>query len=117
VVPLLPPGQYQIGVNKLGFKPLTRTGIVLETGITSTVDLQLEVGGVNVKPFDKFEKWTWQDTLILLVHKEKAFLDQWERDLKSGRSRTGNLQIIGQRREAISRFEQQIKEAPCTPGA
>ena len=47
VVPLLPPGQYQIGVNKLGFKPLTRTGVVLETGITSTVDLELEVGGVN----------------------------------------------------------------------
>jgi hypothetical protein len=42
-VPLLPPGQYQIDVNKVGFKPLTRTGIVLETGTTSTVDLQLEV--------------------------------------------------------------------------
>jgi hypothetical protein len=47
VVALLPPGQYQIGVNKVGFKPLNRTGIVLETGVTSTVDLQLEVGGVN----------------------------------------------------------------------
>jgi hypothetical protein len=46
-VPLLPPGQYHIVVNKVGFKPLTRTGIVLETGVTSTVDLQLEVGGVN----------------------------------------------------------------------
>ncbi len=47
VVPLLPPGLYEVAVTKAGFKPLTRTGIVLETGITSTVDLQLEVGGVN----------------------------------------------------------------------
>ena len=46
-IPLLPPGQYQIDVAKIGFKPLTRTGIVLETGTTSTVDLELEVGGVN----------------------------------------------------------------------
>ena len=46
-VPLLPPGQYQISVAKLGFKPLTRTGIVLETGTITSVDLQLEVGGVN----------------------------------------------------------------------
>lgn len=46
-IPLLPPGQYQIDVNKVGFKPVVRTGIVLETGVTSTVDLQLEVGGVN----------------------------------------------------------------------
>ena len=46
-VPLLPPGQYQIDVTKEGFKPLTRTGVVLETGTTSTVDLQLEVGGRN----------------------------------------------------------------------
>jgi hypothetical protein len=46
-IPLLPPGQYQIGVTKTGFKPLTRTGIVLETGTTTTVDLQLEVGGIN----------------------------------------------------------------------
>ncbi len=47
IVPLLPPGQYEIAVTKEGFKPLTRTGVVLETGITSTVDLQLEVGGLN----------------------------------------------------------------------
>ena len=47
VVPLLPPGQYEIAVTKSGFKPLTRTGIVLETAVTTTVDLRLEVGGVN----------------------------------------------------------------------
>jgi len=47
VFALLPPGLYQIAVNKVGFKPLTRSGIVLETGNSRTVDLQLEVGAMS----------------------------------------------------------------------
>ena len=47
VFALLPPGLYQIAVNKVGFKPLTRSGIVLETGNSRTVDLQLELGAMN----------------------------------------------------------------------
>lgn len=43
-VPLLQPGTYKIAVQKSGFKTHTRAGLVLETGTTRTIDIQLEVG-------------------------------------------------------------------------
>ena len=42
--PLLLPGNYEVKVAKDGFQTLTRTGIRVETGATSTVDLELTVG-------------------------------------------------------------------------
>ena len=45
--PLLQPGAYRIEVQMQGFKPLAMGGIVLETGLTKTVDLELQVGGVT----------------------------------------------------------------------
>ena len=47
VFTLLPPGAYRVEVQKEGFRPLARTGVVLETGTVSTVDLNLEVGDLN----------------------------------------------------------------------
>jgi hypothetical protein len=43
VVALLP-GSYQVAVTGTGFRPLVRTGVVLETGETIRLDLKLEVG-------------------------------------------------------------------------
>lgn len=38
----LPPGQYRIKAVKPGFKPLSRTGVGLGPGLTTTVDLRME---------------------------------------------------------------------------
>src|SRR5713101_621373 len=40
-VPALSPGTYQVKGELTGFAPLTRSGVVLLTGATLTVDLQL----------------------------------------------------------------------------
>ncbi len=47
VVPLLPPGQYEIFCELAGFKKSVRSGVVLETGTTTTLDIQLEVGAIT----------------------------------------------------------------------
>ena len=46
-VPLLPLGSYRITVEAPGFKKLTRSGVILTTGQTATIDLRLEPGGVS----------------------------------------------------------------------
>ena len=46
-VPGLPPGVYQVRVERDGFRPLARDGIRLATGETIRVDLQLAVGGLT----------------------------------------------------------------------
>src|SRR5262249_50374712 len=46
VMPLLPPGEYQIRLTKEGFKPLTQTGIVLQVNEQARMTFTLEVGGV-----------------------------------------------------------------------
>ncbi|MCB1022131.1 MAG: TonB-dependent receptor [Bryobacterales bacterium] len=46
-VPVLPPGQYRILVEQDGFRPINRTGIVLEVDQTAEVNFQLEVGEVT----------------------------------------------------------------------
>src|SRR2546427_5519861 len=46
VMPLLPPGEYQIRLTKEGFKPLTQTGIVLQVNEQARMSFTLEVGGV-----------------------------------------------------------------------
>src|SRR5579871_738133 len=45
IVSLLKPGSYRIDVTAQGFRPLTRTGVVLEVAQTATLDLKLQVGG------------------------------------------------------------------------
>ena len=46
-VPYLIPGSYQITVEAAGFKSYLRDGIVLRSGETPRVDIQLEVGSVS----------------------------------------------------------------------
>lgn len=43
-MPQLQPGQYQLTAQKEGFKPVTRSGIVLQVGDRLTLNLPLEVG-------------------------------------------------------------------------
>jgi len=43
-LPALPPGQYQIEAHQSGFRPLVRSGLILETGKALEVDLKLELG-------------------------------------------------------------------------
>jgi hypothetical protein len=45
-IPLLLPGNYEIKAAKDGFQTLARTGIQVETGATSTVDLELTMGAL-----------------------------------------------------------------------
>ena len=45
--PLLSAGVYEIRAERDGFQTQTRPGVVVETGIIATVDLQLQVGQVN----------------------------------------------------------------------
>ena len=44
LLPFLPPGRYEFSCELAGFKKFLRSGLVLETGSTFTVDVQLEVG-------------------------------------------------------------------------
>ena len=46
-VPGLLPGRYRITADLTGFKRLSRTDVVLLLGTTQTVDLRLEVGGIQ----------------------------------------------------------------------
>src|SRR5579862_199758 len=43
-LPALPPGQYEIEVHQSGFRPVLRSGLILETGKTLEIDLKLELG-------------------------------------------------------------------------
>jgi hypothetical protein len=43
----LTPGRYRIEIALRGFRPLTREGVLLSTGETVRLDLQLQVGGVS----------------------------------------------------------------------
>jgi len=44
LLPLLQPGNYQVNINKQGFKPLTRSGIRLDVGQAARMDFVLEIG-------------------------------------------------------------------------
>jgi outer membrane receptor protein involved in Fe transport len=46
-LPLLASGSYDIKAEREGFQSRTRSGIVVETGVNSIADLQLEVGSVS----------------------------------------------------------------------
>ncbi|MBI4875770.1 MAG: TonB-dependent receptor [Acidobacteria bacterium] len=47
VCPLLPPGNYRIGVTKEGFRPVSRTGIALMVDQVARLDVELELGTVT----------------------------------------------------------------------
>ncbi len=50
VAPFLPPGTYQMRVEKQGFSATVRDGILLQTQDRLTVDFALQVGGVEITP-------------------------------------------------------------------
>jgi Carboxypeptidase regulatory-like domain/TonB dependent receptor len=43
-IPLLPPGNYQVTVEKPGFKPISRSGITLQVDQVARLDFKLEIG-------------------------------------------------------------------------
>lgn len=45
--PSLLPGEYEVTVERQGFKKVVQSGVVLETGITRTVDMRLSLGAVS----------------------------------------------------------------------
>jgi len=46
-VPQLQPGTYRVEVQMSGFRPLVLEGIVIETGLAKTLDVELQVGGIS----------------------------------------------------------------------
>jgi Carboxypeptidase regulatory-like domain/TonB dependent receptor len=46
-MPLLPPGDYEVTVQKAGFAPLRHTGITITVGQTAVIDFDLQVGSVT----------------------------------------------------------------------
>jgi hypothetical protein len=46
-IPLLPPGSYEVTVQKDGFKPITRTGITLQVDQAARLDFKLEIGAAT----------------------------------------------------------------------
>src|SRR5437867_1600046 len=49
LVPLLPPGEYQLIVTAPGFQKVTHTGIHLAVGQTAVVDAQLKIGATSTE--------------------------------------------------------------------
>ncbi|MCI0424119.1 MAG: carboxypeptidase-like regulatory domain-containing protein, partial [Acidobacteria bacterium] len=47
VLPLLPPGEYELNCELVGFKRFAQSGVVLETGFARALDIRLEVGEVT----------------------------------------------------------------------
>ena len=47
IIPLLPPGNYTVVVEKPGFQNVTHAGLALAVGENATVDVALSVGAVN----------------------------------------------------------------------
>jgi hypothetical protein len=45
--PLLKPGRYNLTAELTGFKQVQETGVVLETGLPTRVDVKLEVGAIT----------------------------------------------------------------------
>ncbi|MGH9846829.1 MAG: carboxypeptidase regulatory-like domain-containing protein, partial [Blastocatellia bacterium] len=46
-IPLLPPGNYQMTVQKDGFKPISRSGITLQVEQVARLDFKLEIGSTS----------------------------------------------------------------------
>src|SRR5947209_4693304 len=46
-VPQLAPGRYKISAKLAGFRPIERTGLVLQVGNTTTINLEMPVGGLE----------------------------------------------------------------------
>ncbi|NOT60816.1 MAG: TonB-dependent receptor, partial [Acidobacteria bacterium] len=46
-IPLLPPGNYQVTVQKEGFKPISRSGITLQVEQVARLDFKLELGAAS----------------------------------------------------------------------
>ncbi len=46
-VPLLLPGEYRVSIDHPGFKPITRSGVILDVDQRAELDFTLQVGGVT----------------------------------------------------------------------
>ena len=46
-LPLLQPGNYRMAITKTGFRPVSRTGIVLQVDQVTRIDHELELGSVS----------------------------------------------------------------------
>ena len=46
-VPLLPPGNFRVTVQRAGFRPVTRSGITLAVDQVASIDFVLEIGAVS----------------------------------------------------------------------
>jgi outer membrane receptor protein involved in Fe transport len=46
-IPFLNPGEYEVSCEQTGFRKFLRSGIVLETGTTTTINITLDVGSVT----------------------------------------------------------------------
>ena len=46
-IPVLEPGDYEVSVQSPGFKPVTRSGIVLQVNQTARIDFALDIGDVK----------------------------------------------------------------------
>lgn len=47
LIPVLPPGRYQVRISKEGFAALQQDGVVVSVGATSNVNVQLKVGSLS----------------------------------------------------------------------
>ena len=49
MVPLLPPGSYQVEVNARGFARATRTGVLITVTETTVLNIPLSIGTTSTK--------------------------------------------------------------------
>ena len=68
-VPLLPPGEYSISVEKQGFKTSVHSGVKVTVAETQAVDLQLQVGSMT----ETSTSWRSQR----LCRRNRARWDEW----------------------------------------
>jgi hypothetical protein len=90
-IPLLKPGTYEIRVEHTGFKQFRRTGIVIETGVPSSSDIRLEVGGVT-------EQITVEAEAPLLKTESASFGNFVRRET------IANMPLVGRRAAQLARL-------------
>ncbi|MDX1983098.1 MAG: TonB-dependent receptor, partial [Bryobacteraceae bacterium] len=90
-VPLLKPGTYELRIEQAGFKQFRQTGIVIETGVPSNVDVRLEVGGVT-------EQITVEADAPLLKTESSSVGNVVRRDT------IANMPLVGRRAASLARL-------------
>jgi hypothetical protein len=90
-IPLLKPGRYDLRIEHAGFKPYRETGVVVETGAASRVDVRLEVGGVT-------EAVTVEAEAPLLKSESSSVGNVIRRDT------IANMPLVGRRAASLARL-------------